>query len=114
MTGMVQPDVGPPANYKEDSIDDPVSFVSILRGNLSFSFRVPVCPIDFVRCFLLQYHPILLGHFSMCWAALYPVGLLSFSFFLFPSRANVWIFITTLHASSLDLPLFGQFGPCAG
>lgn len=41
MTGMVQPDVGPPAKYKEDSIDDPVSIISILRGTLSFSFRVP-------------------------------------------------------------------------
>jgi hypothetical protein len=25
MTGMVQPDVGPPAKYKENSVDDPVS-----------------------------------------------------------------------------------------
>lgn len=30
MTGMVQPDLGPPATkYKDDSIDDPVSMIFI-------------------------------------------------------------------------------------
>lgn len=67
MTGMVQPDLGPPATkYKEDSIDDPVSIISILRG-IFFFFRVPD-PLDFVRCFLLQYHSYL------SWSFLYVVG----------------------------------------
>jgi hypothetical protein len=44
-----------------------VSIISILR-TLSFSFRVPVCPIDFVRCFLLQYHSYL------SWSFLYVSG----------------------------------------
>jgi len=38
MTGMVQPDLGPPATkYKEDSIDDPVSLISIIF----FPFEFP-------------------------------------------------------------------------
>lgn len=41
MTGMVQPDLGPPATkYKEDSIDDPVSIISIRISFLSSS-RLP-------------------------------------------------------------------------
>ncbi|KAJ9481383.1 hypothetical protein VN97_g12097 [Penicillium thymicola] len=38
MTGMVQPDLGPPATkYKEDPIDDPVSIISIRISFLSSS-----------------------------------------------------------------------------
>lgn len=41
MTGMVQPDLGPPATkYKEDPIDDPVSIISIRISFLSSS-RLP-------------------------------------------------------------------------
>jgi hypothetical protein len=49
MTGMVQPDVGPSAKYKENSVDDPVSIISILRGTLSFFPSNSCLPYRFYR-----------------------------------------------------------------
>ena len=70
MTGMVQPDLGPPATkYKEDSIDDPVSIISI--GTFSFFLSSSRLPYRFsVRSFPLQYHSYLSWSF-ICGCQLY-------------------------------------------
>ena len=51
MTGMVQPDLE--AKYKQDIDDVSIAIILLL---VPFQFPVPFCAVDFVRCFLLQYH----------------------------------------------------------
>jgi hypothetical protein len=81
MTGMVQPDVGPPAKYKENSVDDPVSIISILRGTLSFFLSSSCLPYRFCEMFPTSISFLSFLVISLCRAALCPVGFLFFFFF---------------------------------
>lgn len=88
MTGMVQPDLGPPATkYKEDSIDDPVSIISIgifflSSSRLPYRFFCEIFPtsISFLS-FLVIY---------MWLPALCPVGLSLLSTISLPSTWILW------------------------
>ena len=80
MTGMVQPDVGPSAKYKENSVDDPVSIISILRGTLSFFPSNSCLPYRFCEMFPTSISFLSFLVISLCRAALCPVGFLFFFF----------------------------------
>jgi hypothetical protein len=95
MTGMVQPDLGPPATkYKEDPIDDPVSIISYYLIFFFFSFSIS--PIDSVRCFLLQYHSYL-SMVSICDCQLY----VQWGLFSTLGLSRFWILISTFLSSRI-------------
>lgn len=73
MTGMVQPDLGPPATkYKEDSIDDPVSIISIRISFLSSS-RLPYRFCDTFPT-SISFLSFLVLSICGCRGALFPLG----------------------------------------
>lgn len=110
MTGMVQPDVGPSAKYKENSVDDPVSIISILRGTLSFFPSNSCLPYRFCEMFPTSISFLSFLAISLCVGQLYAQWGCFFFFFL----ANSWISVTTLDFSSFDLLLYRHSGACAG